>query len=146
MNFFGKKINHIVDLFPKLRSPKSVLWSMSKKYRFRQPFEKQYCKRAQTLLKSERQHFYYIYWSLRGILRLFVNILTTHDKYSPLNRENSTQPIQMQLSQKQKTLSHFFSRFLKSGLNFEFFRKKDQPHSWSISEITVSKKRTLIDV
>ena len=46
----------------------------------------------------------------------------------------------MELSQKQKTLSHFFSLFLKSTLNFEHFQKKDDPHSLCVSEITDSQK------
>ena len=67
------------------------------------------------------------------MLRLFVNTLTADDKCSLLNRDNLTQPIQIQLSQKQKTLSHFFFVFLKSALNFENFQKEDDPHSRSIS-------------
>ena len=67
------------------------------------------------------------------ILRLFVNTLTADDKYSLLNRDNLTQPIQILLSQKQKTFSQFFSAFLKSTLNFEHFQKKDDPHSRCIS-------------
>ena len=46
------------------------------------------------------------------IVGLFVNTLVA-DEYSLLNIDNLTQPIQMQLSQKQKTLSKFFSIFLK---------------------------------
>ena len=75
------------------------------------------------------------------ILRLFVNRLTDDDKYSLLHRDNLTQPIQILLSQKQKTFSQFFSAFLKSTLNFEHSRKKDDPHSRCISQITVSEKR-----
>ena len=37
---------------------------------------------------------------------------------------NLTQPIHMQLPQKQKTFSQFFLKFLKSILNFEHFQKK----------------------
>ena len=59
------------------------------------------------------------------ILRLFFNTLTADDKYSLLNIDNLTQPIQILLSQKQKTFSQFFSAFLKSALNFEHFQKKD---------------------
>ena len=59
------------------------------------------------------------------ILRLFFNTLTADDKYSLLNIDNLTQPIQILLSQKQKTFSQFFSAFLKSALNFEYFQKKD---------------------
>ena len=58
------------------------------------------------------------------ILRLFVNTLTDDDKYSLLYRDNLTQPIQILLSQKQKTFSEFLSAFLKSTLNFEHFQKK----------------------
>ena len=42
------------------------------------------------------------------ILRLFVNTFTTKDKNSLLNRDNLTQPGQMQVSQKQKTFSQYF--------------------------------------
>ena len=73
-------------------------------------------------------------------LRLFVNTMTADNKYSLLNRDNLMQPIQMQLYRKQKTFSDFFSAFLKSSLNFEHFQKKDDPHSWCISEITDSEK------
>ena len=57
------------------------------------------------------------------ILGLFVNTLTDDDKYSLLYGDNLTQPIQILLSQKQKTFSQFFSAFLKSTLNFEHFQK-----------------------
>ena len=50
-----------------------------------------------------------------------VNTLATDEKYPVLNRDNLTIPIQMQLSQKQKTFSLFFASFFKSTLNFEFF-------------------------
>ena len=58
------------------------------------------------------------------ILGLFVNTLSEDDKYCLLYRDNLTQPIQILLSQKQKTFSEFFSPFLKSTLNFEHFQKK----------------------
>ena len=106
--------------------------SMSNNSCLKGPFEKQHGKLAQTLLKSERKHLYHIYWPLWRqltyktsllvifkIWRLFVNTLSADDNYSLLNRENLTQPIQMQLSQKQKTFSPFFSDFLKSSWNFE---------------------------
>ena len=63
------------------------------------------------------------------VSRIFVNILTANDKYSLLNRYNFRQPIQMQISQKQKPFSELVSAFLKSILNFESFQKKDDPHS-----------------
>ena len=58
------------------------------------------------------------------ILGLFVNTLSEDDKYCLLYKDNLLQPIQILLSQKQKTFSQFFSAFLKSTLNFEHFQKK----------------------
>ena len=66
--------------------------------------------------------------------------MTDDEKYSLLYKDNLTQPIRILLSQKQKTFSQFFSAFLKSTLNFEYFQKKDDPHSGFISQITVSEK------
>ena len=60
---------------------------------------------------------------------MFVNTLTTDDKYSLLNRDNLRQPIRTTLSQKHKAFSQFFLDFSKSTLNFEHFQKKDDPHS-----------------
>ena len=73
-------------------------------------------------------------------LGLLVKTLTDDEKYSLLYRQNLTQPIQILLSQKQKTFSHFFSAFLRSTLNFEHFQKKDDPYSRIISQMTVSEK------
>ena len=67
--------------------------------------------------------------------------MTADDKYSLLNRDNLTQPIPTQLSQKQKAFFEFFLAFSKSTLNFEHFQKKDDLHSWNISHITHSEKR-----
>ena len=74
------------------------------------------------------------------MLRLFANKLTPDDKYSLLNRDKVKQPIQILLSEKQKSFSQFFSSFLKSTLNSQHFRKKDHTHSRCISEITDSVK------
>ena len=51
------------------------------------------------------------------------------DNHYLLNRDNLTKPIQIQLSQKQKTFSEFFFVFLKSILNFKHLPKKDDPRS-----------------
>ena len=40
-----------------------------------------------------------------------VNLFTADDKYSLLKRDNLTQPIQMQLSQKEKIFINFFVKF-----------------------------------
>ena len=63
------------------------------------------------------------------LVRLFLNTLTADDKHYLLNRDNLTQPIQMQLYQKQKTFSEFFFAFLKSILNFKHLPKKDDRHT-----------------
>ena len=144
----------IAEAFPKLRTRKNVVRSMSKKSCFKGSFGKQHGKRAQTLLKFEWKHLYNIYWSLwrqltskKSLLvickisRLFPNTLSGDGKYSLFNRDNLTQPIQMQLSRKQKTFSEFFCAFLKSTLNFEHSQKKDDSHSWGISKITESEKQ-----
>ena len=41
----------------------------------------------------------------------------------------------MQISPKPKTFSQFFIASIKSTLNSEYFEKKDQSHSLSITEI-----------
>ena len=80
------------------------------------------------------------------ISKLFVNTLSHDDKHSLLHRDNLMQPIQILLSQKQKTFSQFFSAFSKSTLNFEHFQKKHDPHSRCISQFTVSEKGDSINV
>ena len=60
---------------------------------------------------------------------MFFNTVTVDEKHYLLNRDNLTEPIQIQLSQKQKTFSEFFFAFLKSILNFKHLPKKDDPHS-----------------
>ena len=66
--------------------------------------------------------------------------MTAVDKCSPPNRDNLTQPIHKELSQS-KNFSQFFRAFSKSGLNFEHFEKKDDPHSLVIWEATASENR-----
>ena len=58
------------------------------------------------------------------ILSLFVNTLTADDKHYLLNRDNLAQPIQMEVSQKQKSFAQFFFAFLKSIFNFKHLPKK----------------------
>ena len=143
----------IAEVFPKLRSPKNKVRSMSIKSRFKGSFKKQHGKCAQTLFKCQGQLLYNIYWSLLRqlsykksllvickISRLFLNTLSADARYSFFNRDNLMQPIQMQVSRKQKTISQSFSAFLKSSLNFEHFHQKDEPHGWCILEITHSEK------
>ena len=66
---------------------------------------------------------------IQKILRLFVDTLAVNDKHYLLKRDNLSQPIQMQLCQKQRNFSEFFFAFLKSILNFKDLTKKDDPRS-----------------
>ena len=59
---------------------------------------------------------------------MFVNTLKVDDKHYTLNRDNVTQPIQIQLSQKQKTFSKFYFAFFKSILNYKHLPKKVDLH------------------
>ena len=101
---------------------------MSKKSRLRGPFNKQHGKRAKPLMKSASRRLYHIHLSLPSqlnwkkslffftsqILGLPVNTLAANKKYRALKRENLMILIQIQLSQKHKTFSQFFTAFLKS--------------------------------
>ena len=66
---------------------------------------------------------------IHKILRHFVNKLTVDENYYLLIRDNLTETIQIQLSQKQKSFFEVFLAFLKCILNFKHLRKKDDPHS-----------------
>ena len=76
---------------------------------------------------------------IQKILSLFVNTLAVDEKHYLLTRENLTQTIQIQLSQKQKTFFQFFLAFLKSILHFKHFPKNDDLHNSCISGDTGSK-------
>ena len=141
-------------LFLTLPPAKNMVRYMSKKSRFRLPFQRAHGKRVSTLFKFERQNLYHIYWSTRTqfsseksllvickSLRLFVNTMSVFDKCSLPNTNNLIQPIHMQLSQKLKIFSGFFNVFSKSRLSFEYFQKKDDAHSLFISESTACEKR-----
>ena len=132
----------IPDVFPILTTPKNMIRLMPKKYRFRASVERQHAKCPQTLFKFEGHPLYHISGSLGSqlsnkkpplkickISKLFPNTLSSDGKYSLLDRDNLTQRIQMELSQKQKTFSQFFASFLKSSLNFEHFQRKHHAHS-----------------
>ena len=80
------------------------------------------------------------------ILTLFVNRLTTDDKYSRRNILNLTQQLEAPLSQKQKTFSGFFLAFLKCPLNIELFEQKDEYPSLVISKVTDSERGGYLNV
>ena len=83
---------------------------------------------------------------IQKILRLFFNTLTVDEKHYLLTRDNLTQTIEIQLSQKQKTFFEFFFEFLKFVLNFKRLPKKDDPHNSCISGNTASEKYGKINV
>ena len=104
--FLKKKMNHITDVFSKLRTQKNLVRSMPKKSCFNGSFAKEHGNRAQTLLKFQWQHIYDIYWLLWRILsykksllvickisRLFLNTMSADGKFSLVNRDNLTQSI-----------------------------------------------------
>ena len=51
----------IADLFPKFRIPENVARDISKKSRFKGPFDTQHGKRVQTQLQSGQQDCHHIY-------------------------------------------------------------------------------------
>ena len=92
---------------------------------------------GETLLKSEGQHLYHIYWSMWKkfrlkrspwvickMLRLFINALTPDNKYSLLNSDTIKQYFTEQLSQKRNLLSKIFLHFLNLDSILKIFQKK----------------------
>ena len=61
---------------------------------------------------------------IHKIVRLFVDSLKADEKHYLLTRDNLTQPIQIELSQKQKTFFEFFFDLLTSILNFKHLPKR----------------------
>ena len=97
-------ITLIVYVLTKLRTAKDVVRQMSKKPRFRTPFESRHVKGSQALVKSAWQHFYHIFSSLWDILswkmsllvickilRVFVNTFTVGDEHFLRNSQNLPQ-------------------------------------------------------
>ena len=69
------------------------------------------------------------------LLAQFVKTLTADYKYSYWNRDNLWQQVPRQISRRVNAFFGFFVAFVKSMLNLEYFQKKDQSHSLSITEI-----------
>ena len=137
------------NVFPKLQTGKNVVRALSKKRRFRTRFDSQHVKASQILAKAQWEHlgaaFSSLFWKLiwkmsplvlGEILGVFVNTLTADGKYPVQGCENLQLPIQMQLSDKQNNFSQFFVPFLESTSNFKHFEKKDDRHTYFLSEIT----------
>ena len=71
---------------------------------------------------------------------MFRNIFTANDNYPVQDCENLSSPIQMLIFLKPKTLSDFLVPFLESTSNFKHFEKKDDRHTYFISEIRECEK------
>ena len=80
------------------------------------------------------------------ILELFVNILTTDDKYSSRNIQNLTHQLQTTMSQKQKTFYRLFITYVKSRRSSDDFVQKDESSSFSIYEIIDGEKGCYLNV
>ena len=96
----------IAYIFAKLQTAKDLIRPLSIKRRYRTPFDSEYAKGSQTLLKCARQNFYQIFSALWRklsqkmsllviceLLGLFVNTLTFNDKRLVGNSDNLVQPI-----------------------------------------------------
>ena len=121
---------------------------MSKRPCFMQRFGSQHGNVSQTPPRSARNHFdttiplvsskasrKRLVLVRSEVLGQFVNTMTADYKYFRQNLENLLQQVQTQISLKPKTFSRFFIASLKSPLNLEYFEKKDESHSLSITEI-----------
>ena len=64
---------------------------------------------------------------IHKMLKLFVNTLTVDDKHYMLNRDNLIQPIQIELSLKQKIFSKLFFCIFEIYIKFWTFAKKEWP-------------------
>ena len=144
-NIVKIKVTLTPDVLPKMWTAKDVFIQTCKEPRFRTPFDSQQAKGSQTLLKSTPHHFYHIFSSLPEewgcnmsplvtceILVLFLNTLTADDKYSLCNSKNWHQPIQMQLSKKQRNISAYFHQYMKCRWNVGIFWKNKDRRSFCI--------------
>ena len=80
------------------------------------------------------------------VLGQFVNTMTAVYKYFRENLENLRQQVQTPISQKVRPFSGFFIASLKCTLNLEYFEKKDQSHSLSITEINNCRTSSYLSV
>ena len=74
------------------------------------------------------------------ISRLFVNTLTTDDKYSRRNMQIFWQQFQMLLSPELNVFFQFLIAFLKCSLNLEHSEKKEEYPILIITEIIQSER------
>ena len=107
--YFETKVDPQRFCFSEFTDSENVVRKMSKKCRFRRPFDKQHGKRAKALSKSVSQQLYDIHWWLPSqlswkrsllmtckILAQLVNSLAADEKYPVFSGDNFTIAIQMQ--------------------------------------------------
>ena len=80
------------------------------------------------------------------ILELFVNTLTTDDKYSSRNIQNLTEHLQTTMSQKQKTFYRIFITYVRSRRSSDDYVKKNESTSLSIYDIIEAEKSGYLNV
>ena len=133
-HFEKKKMIAITTLFRKLQNVKNLVRLVSKRHRFRTPFDSQHVKGSPTLVRSAWENFHHIFSSLHEtlimkiyslviyqILGAFRNTSTANHTYPVRDCENLLSPIQMQFSLKPKTFSHCFVPFSKPTSNLKPF-------------------------
>ena len=79
-------------------------------------------------------------------LTLFIETLTTDDKYSRRNMLNFAKQFEAPLSNKQAAVSAFFIAFLKCALNLERLGKKDEYPSLVFYKIKDSERGGYLSV
>ena len=72
---------------------------------------------------------------------MFRNTLSANDNYPVQDFGNLLSRIEMEFSLKTAIFSDFFLSFLESTSNFKHFGKKNDRHTYFISEITECEKR-----
>ena len=77
---------------------------------------------------------------------MFVNALTSDDKYSGSNIQNLHQQFHTRLSHKQKTFTGFFIKFLKCAWNLEHFQKKHEYPNLIISKFIDAESHGYLNV
>ena len=127
LNISKEKMIVIANVFSKLQTFKDIVRRLSRKSRFRTPFNSQHVKESHAFVKFGLEHFYHSFSSiwrelickisplLTGeILGVFLNTLTPNDKYHVQDYENLHFLIQIKLSQQRKSFSQFFVPFIES--------------------------------
>ena len=117
----------IANVIPKLQTAKDVVRQISKKSRFRKPFDCQHVQASESLVATTRQRIYHNFSSLWAKLSweisllviceiwgVFHNTMTAADKYSLRNIDNLRSRFNgSYLKNEKRFLNLFFAAFLK---------------------------------